>query len=387
MSDLVLLMEPGSSGVEHAIARVRRVLAGDGSVALVASGNHETAVTAVGTDEPIGPSVILTTSGSSGTPRAVELPVEALRASAELAETRLGGPGLWLTAIPVTGAGGLNTVVRSLLNGVDPVVWAGVAGAAHFDGGAVLPALQETRRRARAAGLRAYTSLVPTQISRLVSHASIGDLDAVEALKELALFDAVLIGADALNDDLRKTMRAYDIHFVATYGATETCGGCVYNDQPLKGVELTFVGDDPGQIVVTGPMVARRYRDGDSSTLGNGRWMSNDLGRMRMGRLEIVGRTDDQIKVGGHIVALPLIARHLRTLAELKDVAVLSRTDAEWGHVPVAFVVGCPVEDQVLRQFAAAATGRSSIPMDIVRLDALPLLPNGKVDRQRLLEL
>ena len=267
------------------------------------------------------------------------------------------------------------------------VVWAGVAGAAHFDGGAVLPALQETRRRARAAGLRAYTSLVPTQISRLVSHASIGDLDAIEALKELALFDAVLIGADALNDDLRKTMRAYDIHFVATYGATETCGGCVYNDQPLKGVELTFVGDDPGQIVVTGPMVARRYRDGDSSTLGNGRWMSNDLGRMRMGRLEIVGRTDDQIKVGGHIVALPLIARHLRTLAELKDVAVLSRTDAEWGHVPVAFVVGCPVEDQVLRQFAAAATGRSSIPMDIVRLDALPLLPNGKVDRQRLLEL
>ena len=124
MSDLVLLMEPGSSGVEHAIARVRRVLAGDGSVALVASGNHETAVTAVGTDEPIGPSVILTTSGSSGTPRAVELPVEALRASAELAETRLGGPGLWLTAIPVTGAGGLNTVVRSLLNGLDPVVWA-----------------------------------------------------------------------------------------------------------------------------------------------------------------------------------------------------------------------------------------------------------------------
>ena len=54
-------------------------------------------MTAVGTDEPIGPSVILTTSGSSGTPRAVELPVEALRASAELAETRLGGPGLWLT--------------------------------------------------------------------------------------------------------------------------------------------------------------------------------------------------------------------------------------------------------------------------------------------------
>lgn len=387
MSDLVLLVEPGSSGAAHAIARVRAVLAGEGSVALIAQGGHEQAVDAVGAELPIGPSVILTTSGSTGAPRAVELPSDVLRASAALAESRLGGPGLWLTAIPVTGAGGLNTIVRSLVHDVEPVVWAGVAGAAHFDGGSVLPALQDTRRRARSLGLRSYTSLVPTQIARLASHASAGDLDAVEALKELAKFDSVLVGADALGDELRNTMRAYDIHFVATYGATETCGGCVYNDEPLQGVELSFIGEDPGQIVVSGPTIARRYRDGDSSTLGDGRWISNDLGRMRMGRLEIVGRTDDLIKVGGHSIALPMIASHLRTLAELRDVVVLARPDAEWGQVPVTFVVGCAVSDATLRQFAAAAVGRSSIPMDIVRLDAMPLLPNGKVDRQRLLEL
>lgn len=385
MSDLVLLVTPGSSGAAAAIARVRSVLANEGSVALIATGNHEDAVQSVGTEAPIGPSVILTTSGSSGNPRAVELPVDVLRASAALAEARLGGPGLWLTAIPVTGAGGLNTIVRSLVNDVEPAVWPGIAGAAHFDGGAVLPALQDTRRMARALGLRSYTALVPTQISRLVSHAGAGDLDAVEALKELAQFDAVLVGADALSDELRNTMRAYDIHFVATYGATETCGGCVYDDQPLTGVELSFLGDDPGRIVVAGPTIARRYRDGDSSTLGDGRWISSDLGRMRMGRLEIVGRTDDLIKVGGQTLALPMIAKQLRTLAELRDVVVLSRPDAEWGQVPVTFVVGCEVADATLRQFAAAAVGRTSLPMDIVRLDALPLLPNGKVDRQKLL--
>ena len=387
MSDLVLLVDPGSSGAADATARVRSVLAGEGSVALIARGNHEQAIAAVGTDEPVGPSVILTTSGSSGAPRAVELPADALRASAALAEARLGGAGLWLTAIPVTGAGGLNTIVRSLVHDVEPVVWAGVAGATHFDGGSVLPALQDTRSRARSLGLRSYTSLVPTQVARLVAHAGAGDLDAVEALKELAKFDAVLVGADALSDELRNTMRAYEIHFVATYGATETCGGCVFNDEPLHGVELSFMGGDPGQIVVTGPTIARRYRDGDSSTLGDGRWVSNDLGRMRMGRLEIVGRTDDLIKVGGNTVALPMIAKHLRTLAELRDVIVLSRPDDEWGHVPVTFVVGCAVSDATLRQFAAAAVGRSSLPMDIVRLEALPQLPNGKVDRQKLLEL
>lgn len=384
MSDLVLLVEPGSSGVQNAIARVRNVLSGDGSVALVAAGVHDD-VTMGGTP-PVGPAVILTTSGSSGAARAVELPADALRASAELAEARLGGPGLWLTAIPVTGAGGLNTVVRSLLNGVAPVVWAGVAGAAHFDGGALLPALQETRRQAAAAGLRAYTSLVPTQLARLIAHAGAGDLDAVEALKELAGFDAVLVGADSLSDELRNTMRAYGIHFISTYGATETCGGCVYDGQPLSGVSVSFLGEEPGRIVIDGPTVARRYLDGDSSMLGDGRWVSNDLGRLRAGQLELVGRIDDQIKLGGNFVALPSIAEYLRTFAQLSDVIVLSRPDGEWGQVPVAFVVDCPVEDQVLRQFAAAATGRSSIPMDIVRLDALPLLANGKVDRQKLLD-
>lgn len=385
MSDLVLLVEPGNSGIEHAIARVRRVLAGDGSVALVASG--DSMVAAVGTAEPSSSSIILVTSGSSGSPRGVELSIDALCASAELAESRLGGPGVWLTAIPITGAGGLNTVVRSLLNGVEPVVWSGVAGAAHFDGGSLLPALHETRRRARAAGLRAYASLVPTQIARLVAHAGAGDPDAVESLKELARLDAVLIGADALNEDLRNSMRAYDIKFVTTYGATETCGGCVFDGYPLDGVALSFEGDDPGRIVVTGPTIARCYRDGDSESLGQGRWLSNDLGRMRAGRLELVGRIDDLIKVGGHIVSLPRIAQQLRTLTDVDDVVVLSRTDAEWGQVPVAFVVGSALEDQVMRQAAAAAAGRSSIPMDIVRLEALPLLPNGKVDRQRLLEL
>jgi acyl-CoA synthetase (AMP-forming)/AMP-acid ligase II len=51
------------------------------------------------------------------------------------------------------------------------------------------------------------------------------------------------------------------------------------------------------------------------------------------------------------------------------------------------FIVGCDAPDPTLRQFAAAALGRTSVPMDIVRIDALPLLPNGKLDRLRLLTM
>ena len=384
MSDLVLLVEPGSTGAEKALARLTSVLAGDSSVALIAHGNHEAAIAAVGDEIPVEPSVILATSGSSGMPRAVEIPAAAIRASAERASARLGGPGLWFTALPVTGAGGLNTVARSLLVGMEPVIWPGLAGAAHFDGEAVLASLRDTRARARTHGLRCYTSLVPTQVARLVAHARAGDIPAVDALGELSQFDAVLVGADALDDELRNCMHAYEINVVTTYGATETCGGCVFDGEPLPDVTIDFTAD--GQIVVSGPMVARRYRDGDSSALHDQHWISNDLGRMQLGRLQLIGRIDDVIKVGGQSVALPRIAEQLRTLANLRDIVVLARADAEWGQIPVAYVVGCQDEDATLRRFAAAAVGRSSIPMDVVRLEAMPLLSNGKVDRQKLLE-
>lgn len=383
MSELVVTVKPGAVGAFDAIARVRALFAEGRSVALVAEQGARSAAEGPLPEEP---SIVLTTSGSSGDARGVELHTDALRASARLAEEALGGPGLWLTALPVTGAGGLNTVVRSLLNGHDPIVWPGIAGGGHFDGDSLLPSLRELRNRATANGLRAYTSLVPTQVARLLSFAAASDLGAIDCLHELARLDGVLIGADALSRELRQTMHAYGITVVTTYGATETCGGCIYNDRPFTGTAIEFEGEEPGRIVISGPTVARRYRD-RGPELAGGRWLSNDLGRWRLGRLEIVGRIDDLVKVGGHTVALPLITRQIHALAGVQDVIVLARDDAEWGHVPVLFVVACDAPDATLRQFAAAALGRNSIPMDIVRLDALPLLANGKPDRIALLSM
>ena len=387
MSELVLLVEPGSGGAQRAIDRVRTVLSDEQSVALIAAGNHEAAVTAVGHEQPMTPSVILTTSGSTGAPRAVEIPRDALLASAERAHERLGGAGVWLTAIPVTGAGGLNTVLRSLVCGTDPVIWPGIGGAGHFDGGSVLPSLQATRERARALKLRAYTSLVPTQLARLVAHAGSADPDAVTALGELARFDAVLVGADALDSRLHDTLHAYGIPVVTTYGATETSGGCIYDGVPLRDVEVELADEPVGRITISGPTVARQYRNGDRTSLANGRWVSNDIGEWRDGRLTVVGRHDDVIKLGGIAIALNGITESLRAVDGVTDLAVLARPDAEWGQIPVAYVVGHDVSDAMLRQAAASAVGRNSIPMDVIRLRALPLLPNGKLDRQTLMEM
>jgi len=314
----------------------------------------------------------------------VELDITALDASADLAEDRLGGPGMWLTAIPVTGAGGMNTVWRSLRNGFDPIVWPGVAGAAHFDGGSFLPAVRAVRARASAEGIRAYTSLVPTQLARLLQFAGASDADAIEALRVLATLDAVLIGADALSDQLRSAALSYGIRCVSTYGATETTGGCIYDDQPLGSTRIEFTAED--HIVIAGPTVAVRYQD-DAPGLSDRRWISNDIGRWEGNRLILLGRSDDVVKVGGAALALPALGHGLREASDARDVIVLAREDNEWGHVPVAFVVAASTADADLRRIAAAVTGRGSLPMDIVRLEALPLLPNGKPDRQSLLAM
>jgi O-succinylbenzoic acid--CoA ligase len=57
--------------------------------------------------------------------------------------------------------------------------------------------------------------------------------------------------------------------------------------------------------------------------------------------------------------------------------------DTEWGQRVVAFVVGA-VGLEAARDQVSAARPRAWAPQQIVVLEGLPLLPNGKVDRQAL---
>jgi O-succinylbenzoic acid--CoA ligase len=61
----------------------------------------------------------------------------------------------------------------------------------------------------------------------------------LEHLKECK---AVLVGGARLPDNLREDAVTVGINVIATYGATETCGGCVYNGIPLEGVEIQING-------------------------------------------------------------------------------------------------------------------------------------------------
>lgn len=343
-------------------------LAGDGPAVLpVRSGPGDGAVVAaMRTEQPLerdDVALVVPTSGSTGEPKGALLTAAALQHSARATLDRLGGPGQWLLALPVTHIAGLQVLVRSLSAGTHPVLL-DLAGSFSVD------AFSAATRRLDGAGRR-YTALVPTQLRRLV-----------EAGADLTSYDAILVGGAALDFPAPPNV-------VRTYGMSETCGGCVYDGRPLAGVDVRVEPD--GRISVGGAVVFAGYRlrpDLTAEALVDGRHLTQDLGTWSEGRLEMLGRADDVIVTGGVNVPAALVERVLAGHPSVRAIAVVGVPDDEWGERVVAFVqsrVHLAVEE--LRAFAADRLEAAALPRSVVLVDALPMMPSGKPDKAALRSL
>lgn len=298
---------------------------------------------------------VVETSGSTGAPKRVVLSRAAVLASVHASARRLGGSGRWLLALPPTYVAGLQVICRSLVAGHEPVVLGDDFAAA-----------------AREAD---YVSLVPTQLHRLL------DTDA-DALRS---FRTVLLGGGPIDPHLRERAAEAEVHVVATYGSAETAGGCVYDGLPLDGVGVA-IGDD-GRVRLGGPVLFDRY-DGDpertAEVLVDGWFLTSDAGRLdEDGRLQVLGRIDDMVVSGGVNVPAAAVAARLRAHPQVTAAEVLGVPDEEWGNRVVAFVVGTLSAEEA-RDWVGEQHPRSWAPRQLVRLDAIPMLANGKADRLAL---
>ena len=319
---------------------------------------------------PAEVAVLVATSGSSGRPRAVMLPAGALLASAHAAVRRLAGPGAWLLALPLSSVGGLQVLIRSQLASLDPICLDLSTGfrPSDFAGAA----------RALPGGLPHYTSLVPTQLRRIVDEGG-------AALDALAGFDAVLIGGAALDAALRTRAEVAGVRIVSTYGMTETSGGCVYDGVPLEGVHVRA---SPTGLRIGGEVLALGYHAEPDQTLKSfvDDWfLTLDAGQVdRSGRVSVTGRLDDIIISGGVNVAPAAVEELLRARGEIADVAVLGRPDAEWGQAVIALVVLAPggaIDLAGLRAYVTARLGAAAAPRAVLTVPDLPRLHSGKLDR------
>jgi o-succinylbenzoate---CoA ligase len=363
----VIQCDGSPEAVWELAAALQGVLAGSAAVAPVERDQPPPA------RDPGPGQIVVTTSGSTGQPKWVQLSVAALTASATAAHARLGGPGRWLLALPAQHIAGLQVLVRAALAGCQPAVLDLCNGFNPAAFGAA------ARRLASEAG-PCYTALVPTQLSRLLNT----DPDSLTG------FDAVLLGGAAAPDELQRRARTAGVQVVSTYGMTETAGGCIYDGWPLEGTRVRL--DATGRVELSGPMLATGYLDAPEQTAAvfrDGWFHTCDLGRLDgLGRLQVLGRADDVIVTGGVNVAPAEVEAVLTGLPGVAAACVVGVPDPRWGERVTAVVIpadaGQPPDPDTLYAAARRLLTGAQAPKEIVLFDDLPLRGVGKPDRNAI---
>ncbi len=346
-----LLVQPRECSVTSLMAQLTSALTGQGPA--IGLG----AVTS--TQVPARVSVVVATSGSSGTPKEVGLSSSALINSARSSNTFVGAKygDIWSLLLPLTHIAGINVLIRSLELGTTPLDLRDVT---------VYPKAN-------------FTAIVPTQLFRALN----GDHELLHHLRNCK---AVLVGGAALSETVRTQALEQKINIVETYGMSETCGGCVYNGTPLDGVTVEI--GQGGEIRISGAVLATGYVNNQAAwdkAFVDGWFTTSDLGEISNGTLKVNGRSDDVIISGGENISLSAVEKILSAKFPDCESAGFAMDDSEWGSALYVALAGAktPSESDIATAIVEVL-GDIAKPKGYLFLDALPVISIGKVNRKAL---
>ena len=233
-----------------------------------------------------------------------------------------------------------------------------------------------------------------------------------------------VIGGENLVAESVQQWRDYapDTRLINEYGPTETVVGCcVYEvkpgdpstgsipiGRPIHNTQIYVLGPDQtlapigamGELYIGGAGVARGYlnrpeltrerfiADPFSGRDGARLYRTGDLARYRPdGILEYLGRVDHQVKIRGYRIELGEVEAALASHPAILACAVLAREDSPGNRQLVGYLVAkeeaLPPDEEVLG-YLKQRLPEYMVPAQLVRLDAMPLTQNGKVDRKAL---
>ncbi len=231
--------------------------------------------------------------------------------------------------------------------------------------------------------------------------------------------NSIVLGGEPIEPDLASSLLREGADVVNSYGPTECAdvagalrlgnsqvGRVVALGYPIPNVRI-YVLDaslEPappgvvGEIHIGGIGVGRGYLKRPGLTAekfipdphgdpGSRMYATGDLARRGVdGCIEFCGRADHQVKILGMRVELGEIEAALRAVPDLADVAVLLCENEAGERVLVGYIVpkGSPPSVQALRSRLLAELPVHMVPSAWVFLEALPLSPNGKLDRRAL---
>jgi O-succinylbenzoic acid--CoA ligase len=233
-------------------------------------------------------------------------------------------------------------------------------------------------------------SLVPTMVYRL--------LDSDASL--LSYMRLVLVGGAAVSATLLEDATQHGVRLAPTYGMTETTSqiatAAIGSDDEetswpprglvLDGFTVSIVSDTgqevatgtSGRILVDGPAVSPGYLGRPDR---NGPFETNDVGWMDpLGRLIVVGRSDEVIVSGGENVSLPNVAAVIGGFDGVIQAVAVGLPDDEWGTVVGVMVEGS-ADESALSIAATSELASHERPKRWVVVDTIPTLETGKPDR------
>ncbi|HKV42833.1 MAG TPA: amino acid adenylation domain-containing protein [Blastocatellia bacterium] len=273
-------------------------------------------------------------------------PDELVKRLAERENTGLNCvPSLWKAILDQadTGQISLPASLRSLFIGGEQVSSHLVASTAH-----------------RCPGLRIYNLYGPSEAT------------ANASIAELAAGDTITIGRPLANAKIHLLDRCFGLIPIGLPGELFIGGvglaRCYLNQAGLTAERFVPdpFGENPG---------AALYRSGDLAR------------HLPDGKIEFLGRLDQQVKVHGFRIELGEIEAGLAAHGAVREAAVLVSEDEPGGKRLAAFLVGRGLErpgSTELRRHLRERLPDYMIPDVFTWLDEMPLMPNGKLDRPAL---
>lgn len=349
---------------------------------------------------------VMYTSGSTGRPKGVCVTHRGVvRLVKQTNYASLTGDETFLQFAPVTFDASTFEIWGCLLNGGRLVIMP--AGR---------PSLEELGEAIKDEG-----------VSTLWLTAGLFHLMVDERIEDLKGVRQLLAGGDVLSaKHVKKALRECEgVEVINGYGPTEnttfTCcyrmreeeevGESVLIGEAISNTRVYIMGRQMsgvpigvrGEICIGGDGLARCYEGRAEQTAerfvpdpysreGGGRlYRTGDQGRHNEeGKIEFLGRIDNQVKLRGHRIELEEIEAIMRQHPAIKEAVAVTRDDKQIEKRLIGYMIleeGREVTTGEIRSYLKNKLPEFMVPSGFVILDKLPLTPNGKIDRRALPEL
>ena len=246
-------------------------------------------------------------------------------------------------------------------------------------------------------------------------------------LKEMDLSESklrkLIVGGEDLKADLAKTITDLfngNIETYNEYGPTEASVGCMIHrfdaeedlaasvpiGTPADNAQIylldAYLNSVPigviGEMYISGDGIARGYLNRPDLTAerfvpnpfrpGESMYRTGDLGRWKSaGKMEFLGRTDYQVKIRGARIELGEVEAALLAHRDIRECVVVVAGEVKdriEKRLAAYYVSPKHLTTAALRTYLLQKLPNYMIPSYFVRLDRMPLTPNGKVDAEAL---